>query len=65
MTGNLGVPLGYAILFAIACSVGRLLWNALGVGEVSGAVDVLVSGVMGAVVGYVFGWWHHRCGKRR
>jgi hypothetical protein len=45
------VPLGYAILFAIAFGVGRLLSNALGVGEVSGAVDVLVSGVMGAVVG--------------
>jgi fucose permease len=59
------VPLGFAILFAIAFGVGRLLSNALGVGEVSGAVDVLVSGVTGAVVGYAFGWWRQRRGNRR
>jgi hypothetical protein len=56
MIQKLGLPLRYAIMFALALSLGSLLSNALGVGEPSDAVDVMISGVTGAVVAYGFGW---------
>jgi hypothetical protein len=60
---KLGMPLVYAIMVALALSLGSLLSNALGVGEPADAVDVIVSGAMGAVLGYGIGWWRQHRGK--